>query len=322
MVASPAPVSHHGHAVLVLCEDAADYAPLLQPLADQGVTIDYAASADAALQLQHHHSVLLAQPNLAAVVIDRLPEVQWVQSTWAGITPLLKTRRQDFLITGVKEVFGKQMAEYTLGHILAHELKLAERREQQVRKNWCDQSSGRLQGKTLGVMGSGSIGAQIARTARCLGLRVIGFSRSGSAHEEFAQVFPAGELNDFLHQADYVVAVLPDTPATTGLMNVATFAAMKPGALFINVGRGNLVDELALQQALMQQQLAGAVLDVFREEPLSPDSPLWTTPGLVITGHVAARSWPQDIVGIFLDNFRRYQHKQELNNLVDRGRGY
>jgi phosphoglycerate dehydrogenase-like enzyme len=322
MARSPDPVPHHVNTVLVLCEDAAEYGPLLQPLTDQGVTIDYAVSADAALQQPNHHTVLLATPKLAAAVIDHLPGVQWVQSIWAGITPLLKTKRQDFLVTGVKGVFGAQMAEYTLGHILAHELKLAERREQQARRSWWDQSSGRLHGRTLGVMGTGSIGAQIARTAQCLGLKVIGYSRSGAAGEDFAQVFPAGELNVFLHQADYVVAVLPDTPATTGLMNAASFSAMQPGALFINVGRGNLVDELALEQALRQQQLAGAVLDVFREEPLSPDSPLWTTPGLVITGHVAARSWPQDIVGIFLDNFRRYQHKQELNNVVDRGRGY
>jgi phosphoglycerate dehydrogenase-like enzyme len=97
---------------------------------------------------------------------------------------------------------------------------------------------------------------------------------------------------------------------------------MKPAALFINVGRGNLVDELALQQALMQQQLAGAVLDVFREEPLEPDSPLWNTPGLVITGHTAARSWPRDIAGIFLDNFSRYQHHQELKFVINRARGY
>ncbi|HKX56085.1 MAG TPA: NAD(P)-dependent oxidoreductase, partial [Xanthomonadales bacterium] len=151
---------------------------------------------------------------------------------------------------------------------------------------------------------------------------VIGFSRSGNTREEFARVFPAGELNDFLQQADYVVAVLPDTPATTGLMNAASFAAMKPGALFINVGRGNLVHELALEQALRQQRLAGAVLDVFREEPLSPHSPLWATPGLVITGHVAARSWPEDVASIFLDNFRLFQQQQELKFVIDRERGY
>jgi len=309
-------------AVLVLCEDAADYRPLLSPLAAQGVRIHYAESCDAALGFSDTPSVMLAQPDRAAAAIDEMPAVRWVQSTWAGITPLLHTTRQDFLLTGVKEVFGEQMAEYTLGYILAHELRLAERRQQQARKTWWNQSSGRLHGKTLGMMGTGSIGAHIARTARCFGLKTIGFNRGGADIADFAQVFRESEMDDFLQQADYVVAVLPDTPQTTGLMNAARFAVMKPTALFINIGRGSLVDELALEQALRQGQLAGAVLDVFRREPLSPDSPLWNTPGLVITGHVAARSWPEDIAGIFLENYPRFVRHQALLHEVDRGRGY
>lgn len=314
--ADPKPV------VLVLSEDAAEYTSMLQPLAIQGVVIDYADNPEAALLLQRRHTVLLSQPDFAAAIIDRLPAVRWVQSTWAGITPLLKTARQDFLVTGVKDVFGTQMTEYTLGHILAHELRLAERREHQSRHHWWNQPAGRLQGKTLGVMGTGSIGAEIARTATCLGLKTIGYSQGGAAREGFSQVFPAGELEHFLQQADYIVAVLPDTPATTGLMNAARFAAMKPAALFINVGRGNLVDEDALVAALNAGELAAAVLDVFRTEPVPEDSALWDTPNLLITGHMAARSWPQDIAGIFLDNFRRYQQNQPLNFVIDRARGY
>ncbi len=313
--------SHHP-SVLVLGEDAADYRPLLGPLAQQGVRIDYAESRDAALGFPDVHTAMLAQPDLAAGIIDQLPGVQWVQSTWAGITPLMHTARQDFLLTGVKKVFGEQMAEYTLGHILAHELKMAERRVYQIQRAWWDQPSGSLHGKTLGVMGTGSIGAHIARTAQCFGLKAIGFNRSGSAHQEFSQVFSEPDLDSFLAQADYVVAVLPNTPQTTGLMNARRFAAMRPAALFINVGRGNLMDEPALEQALKTEKLAGAVLDVFRREPLSPDSPLWTTPGLIITGHVAARSWPEDIAAIFIDNFRRYQQQRELIYLIDRDRGY
>ncbi len=309
-------------AVLVLCEDAAEYRPLLGPLADQGVRVDYAESSDQALRFPNGHAVMLAQPQLAAEVIDQLPGVKWVQSSWAGITPLLHTKRQDYLLTGVKEVFGEQMAEYTLGHILAHELRMAERRERQAQKTWWAQSSGRLHGKILGLMGTGSIGAHIARTAQCLGLKSIGFSRSGAVHEEFLQVFSEHELDLFLQQADYVVAVLPDTPQTAGLMNAGRFAVMKRSALFINIGRGNLVDELALEQALRQGQLAGAVLDVFRQEPLSPHHPLWDTPGLVITGHVAAQSWPEDIAAIFLDNYQRFVGQQALRYLFDRQRGY
>jgi phosphoglycerate dehydrogenase-like enzyme len=214
------------------------------------------------------------------------------------------------------------MAEYCLGYLLAHELRLLWRSRQQQDRQWRDEPSGRLGGKTLGVMGTGSIGAHIARSAGCLGLQVLGYSRSGAAVSGFNEVFPQQSLHDFLSRSDYVVAVVPDTPETLGLMNARSFAAMKSSALFINIGRGNLVDEPALAAALQSGQIAAAVLDVFRREPLPPESPLWTAPNLLITAHVAARSWPADSAGIFLDNFRRFQRQQELKFVVDRERGY
>jgi len=309
-------------AVLVVCEDATEYSPLLAPLTAAGVRVNYAKSAAAALQHYQGESILLAQPDMAAAIIDQLPSVQWVQSTWAGVAPLLRTQRQDYLLTGVKGVFDAQMAEYSLGYLLAHEQKLLWRYQQQQDGQWRDEPSGRLAGKTLGIMGTGSIGARIAQAARCLGLQVLGFSRSGAVCEGFSEVFSKQRLNNFLSRSDYLVAVLPDTPETTGLMNTGSFAAMKNSAVFINVGRGNLVDEHALAAALHSGQIAAAVLDVFRTEPLPPDSPLWSTPNLLITGHVAARSWPQDIASIFLENFRRFQQQQELNYQIDRQRGY
>jgi phosphoglycerate dehydrogenase-like enzyme len=266
--------------------------------------------------------VLLAQPDMAAAIIDQMPTVGWVQSTWAGITPLLNTQRQDYLITGIKDVFGPQMAEYALGYILAHEQKLLQRQQKQSEREWWHHPSGSVAGKTLGIMGTGSIGAHIARSAKGIGLELIGFSRSGATHNEFKQVYGADQLHDFLARSDYVVAVLPDTAETTGLMNAASFAAMKATALFINIGRGSLVDEEALATALGAGTLAGAVLDVFQHEPLPQTSPLWHTPKLVITGHIAARSWPRDIAGIFLNNYQRFTAQQPLANRIDRERGY
>lgn len=251
-----------------------------------------------------------------------MPTVRWVQSTWAGITPLLNTRRQDFLLTGVKDIFGPQMAEYALGYILAYEQKLLQRHRKQSAQEWWHQASGSIVGKTLGIMGTGSIGAHIARSAKGFGLEAIGFSRSGTASDGFKRVFAADQLHKFLAESDYVVGVLPNTAATSTLMNAASFAAMKATALFINIGRGNLVDEEALVAALKAGTLAGAVLDVFQHEPLPQSSPLWQTPKLVVTGHVAARSWPRDIVGIFLANYQRFTASQPLENLIDRQRGY
>jgi len=309
-------------AVLVVCEDAAEYPPLLASLNAVGVMVNYASSAAAALQHYQGENILLAQPDMAAAIVDQLPDVQWIQSTWAGVAPLLRTQRQDYLLTGVKGVFGAPMAEYCLSYLLAHEQKLLWRYQQQQDRQWRDEPSGRLAGKTLGIMGTGSIGAHIARAADCLGLRVLGYSRSGAAVNGFAEVFPQRRLNDFLSLSDYVTAVLPDTPETTGLMNAESFATMKSSALFINMGRGNLVDEPALAAALRSGQIAAAVLDVFRTEPLPPDNPLWSAPNLLITAHVAARSWPQDNAGIFLDNFRRFEQQMDLHYVIDRQRGY
>jgi phosphoglycerate dehydrogenase-like enzyme len=306
----------------VLGEDAHDYQALLKNLSGQDVAVDYATTPLAALDAYQDQRILLAQPDFASAVIDSMPGIEWVQSTWAGIKPLLKTRRQDYLLTGVKDVFGAQMAEYSLAYILAHEQKLAERTRRQRMHEWWNQASTSVVGKTLGIMGTGSIGSHIARTARGFGLEVIGFSQSGKAREGFEQVFPNRELHTFLDRSDYVVGVLPDTPSTTGLMNKASFAAMKPSALFINIGRGNLVIEPDLDLALKEGQISAAVLDVFRQEPLPDDSPLWHTPHLVITGHIAARSCARDVSGIFLDNYKRFIQGQALNFLVDRRQGY
>lgn len=308
--------------VLILGDDAENYRPFLDTLSGQGVLLDFATTPRAALEVYQDHRVLLAQPDAAAVVIDNMPKIEWVQSAWAGIKPLLETRRNDYLLTGVKGIFGPQMAEYTLAHLLAHEQKLAERSRQQSLYTWWPERSGSLQRKTLGIMGTGSIGSCIARAARGLGLKVRGFNNSGTAGDDFDRVFSRSGLHEFLTDADYVVAVLPDTAASTDLMNRDSFAAMKPTALFINVGRGNLVVEADLVLALKKGRIAGAVLDVFRQEPLPADSLLWQTPGLVITGHVAAYSQPRDVAGIFLDNYQRFIDQQPLQYLIDRNRGY
>jgi phosphoglycerate dehydrogenase-like enzyme len=179
-----------------------------------------------------------------------------------------------------------------------------------------------VQGKTLGIMGTGSIGACIGRAAASLGLRIIGFSRRGAPCEGFERVFPADRLADFLAEPDYLCCVLPDTPSTTKLLDEAAFRAMRRGCYLLNVGRGNLIDEEALLGALGRGQISGAVLDVFNQEPLPPDSPLWQTPGLLVTAHMAADSRPPDIARIFIENYNRFVAGRQLQHLVDFERGY
>lgn len=309
-------------AVLILSPDAEEYLPLLDELDAKGVELTAAASLEEARASFSGQPVVLGEPDLVAGLMDEMPSVRWVQSSWAGVRPLLELGRSDYRLTAVRDVFGPQMAEYVLGYLLAQELRIFERLGRQAHRIWWPQASGTLQGKTLGIMGTGSIGACIANRAAPWGMKIIGFSRSGAAVEGFEEVFAADRLHEFLALPDYLVCVLPDTPGTRHLLDAGAFRAMPDHCYLVNVGRGSVIDEAALAEALSARELVGGVLDVFEREPLPEDSPLWDAPGLVVTGHVAAKSWPEDIARIFRENYLRYCEGKPLKYQVDFERGY
>ena len=308
--------------VLILASDAQEYLPLLKDLAGGGVAFTVAETVGEAHESYAGQTVILGQPDLVAEALGEMPEVRWVQSSWAGVTPLLDLGRTDYLLTGVKDTFGSQMAEYVLGYLLANELRIFERLGRQANRCWWDEPSGSLKGKTLGIMGTGSIGSAIAAMARSFGLRITGFSRSGASAEGFEKVFAGNQLDDFLVEPDYLVCVLPDTPETRHLLDAGAFRAMKKDCYLVNVGRGALVDEEALAKALVRGELSGAVLDVFQTEPLPDESPLWNAPGLIVTAHVAAQSWPEEIARIFVENYQRYVAGKPLKYQINFERGY
>ena len=308
--------------IYIATPDAQRYLQLLQESLGSDADIATATTMTEAEERYGGQPVLLGQPDFAAAVLRHSPPVQWVQSTWAGVTPLIDLPFRAYRLSGVKQVFGLQMAEYVIGYILAHELRISERKANQRQNHWDHSPSGRLQGKTLGVMGAGSIGREIARIAAVFQVRLLGYNSRGNDTEPFARVYSGNSLTTFLRECDYVVAVLPDVPATTNLIDAAALDAMKRSAVLINVGRGNLIDEPALIEALQTGQLAGAVLDVFRQEPLPDSSPLWTAPNLTITGHIAAVSHPEDIAAIFIDNYRRFAANKALLHLIDFDKGY
>jgi len=308
--------------VLILAHDADEYPPFLQELVQRGVEFSLARNLEAARQEYSGQPIILGQPDLVAAVLDEMSAVRWVQSSWAGVTPLLNLARSDYTLTGVKNTFGPQMTEYVLAYMLANELKMTERLDHQAKQHWWEESSGTLAGKALGVMGTGSIGSYIARMAQTLGLRTSGFSRRGAPAEGFEKVFARNQLAAFLAELDYLVCVLPDTPATKHLLDASAFHTMKNSCYLVNIGRGAAIDEKALAEALFAGELSGAVLDVFDTEPLPKDSPLWDAPGLVVTAHIAATSWPEDIAGIFRENYGRYIEGTPLNYRIDFERGY
>ena len=309
-------------AAIILDEEAERYVALLQGLRAEGVALSPACTAEEALAAYADQSILLGDPNLVAKVLPRMPTIRWVQSTWAGVTPLLEIDQRGYVLTGVKEVFGQPMTEYVLGYLLAHELKIPQRAEYQRRRSWFDACSGTLRDKLLGIMGTGSIGRHIARVSQAFGMRVRGYSRSGSPAQGFEQVFAADRLPAFLRDLDYLVSVLPDTRETDRLLDAATLGHLPKRCYYVNVGRGNVVDEAALVSALRAGELAGATLDVFDREPLPEHSPLWTTPNLVVTAHVAAPSDAEQIAPIFAENLRRFVRGDALDYVIDFERGY
>lgn len=307
---------------LIVSAEAKEFADEIAGLAQPGLKVIPCTSTERALESYTDQTIVFGDPDMIAAILPKMPSVDWVQSTWAGVNSLLAINRRDYVLTGVKDVYGSQMSEYVMGYLLAHELRVLERRTQQQKRNWHSAGSGTLQGKRLGIMGTGSIARHIAKLATHFGLHVTGLNRSGSPSPEFETVMPVDHLHEFLQDADYLVSVLPQTDATNDLLGKAALAKLSRHAYFINVGRSNVVDDDALINALQNGELAGAVLDVFDEEPLSQDSPLWDARNLLITAHIAALSHPALIVPIFIDNFRRYTQKQQLKYVIDFDAGY
>jgi len=305
---------------LVISPAADEFAAEIARLAPLPVTA--CSSVEQARDVYTDEPILFGSPGMIADILPEMPTVEWVQSSWAGVTPLIALARRNYVLTAVKDVFGPQMSEYVIGFLLAHELKVCERMRRQRQHEWFTEHSGMLSGKHLGILGTGSIGRHIAATARAFDMTVTGLSRSGAALREFDAVLPSAALHRFLEPLDYLVSALPQTRATDRLLDSRALASLPPHAVFVNVGRGNVVDEAALVEALRNHGLAAAVLDVFAEEPLPPHSALWDAPRLSITAHIAAVSHPWLIVPIFVENYRRFRRGDPLRYVVDFDAGY
>lgn len=308
--------------VLIIGDDAGDYAALVETADDLSISIAVCPNASDAASVYSDQTILFGNPDSIARVLPDMPTVEWVQSTWAGVTPLLEIGRRDYLLTGIKGVFGPQMSEFVIGYMLASELKVIERLAAQRDRQWFKKASGTLLGKKIGVMGTGSIGQAIARRAKDNGMTVTGLSRTGASNPDFENVFKVEDLHKFLHDLDYLVSVLPHTTETDQLLDQSALAQLPAHAYFINVGRANVVDDEALLSALASDQLRGAVLDVFDVEPVPAESRLWDAPNLLITGHIAAISHPALIAPIFLENYKRFVSGQSLQNVISFDNGY
>jgi phosphoglycerate dehydrogenase-like enzyme len=270
-----------------------------------------------------HAEIALGEPSLIRDVLPRMAALQWVQSTWAGVEPLLDpSLRRDYTLTNARGVFGGLMSEYVFGYLIARERLIFDKRAAQQAGRWDPTPPGTLRGKQIGLLGVGSIGAALARTAKHFGMAVKGYTRASEDCADVDRYFHGDDLTPFATDLDYLVSVMPNTSATRHLVDATLLAALPARAVFVNPGRGTVVDEAALADALQSGRLAGAVLDVFQQEPLPADHVLWRTPNVIITSHTAALSVPADIAPVFIDNYRRWISGGGLQYQVDFERGY
>jgi phosphoglycerate dehydrogenase-like enzyme len=216
------------------------------------------------------------------------------------------------------------MAENILGALFHLTKPYAAIVEDQKHRRWVQRVATPLAGQTLGILGLGAIGQQVAEVAKLIGMRVIGTKRRAAALPGVAEVFSPDRTDDVLAQSDFVLLLLPATPATENFMNARRLGRMKPTAWLLNFGRGHLIADADLIGAVQSRQLAGAVLDVFRQEPLPSDHPFWTTERIVVLPHIGGGHPQRDtaVARLFVDNLARFLDGRPLREVVDRAAGY
>ena len=303
--------------LLIVAGDAAPWTDAVMSLASPQYQ-SLIVAPEAGIETSAVEVMVGAPPDLVAL-ISRCPHLRWVQSTWAGIDAIAHFASEALQITPLKGVFGPAMTGYVMGWLLAIERNVIGRASH---TQWTPSLEPRITGKRMGIMGTGGIGTAIALAARPFGLEVIGLNCDGRAVDGFTACHRSADRLAFAEGLDYLVSVLPQTSQTDNLIDHELLMRLSPHAIVINAGRGNAVVEADLIAALNAGHLRAAVLDVFREEPLPPNDPFWSTPGVYITSHTAGPTPDEAIGEVFERNLKRYIAGEPLADAVLVGRGY
>lgn len=288
----------------------------------------YYKSIDEADKLHTAEVIVTFGGDLTAEHISACKELKWIMAASAGIEnmPVEAIAERNILLTNARGIHKIPMAEFTMGYMLNHVKRFPELQELQSESVWNKRLPlEELAGKQLLVIGTGAIGSEIARLALAFRMDTIGVNRSGSPNEQFDEVYTVDQLLDVLPLADFVVAVLPSTEETKFLLEKEHFQAMKKTAAFINIGRGDLVEESVLIEALDNEEIARAYLDVFIDEPLPADHPFWSQERLTVTPHISSitSKYVPRAMDIFSFNLDVYKRGEEgYKNKVDIDRGY
>ncbi len=260
-------------------------------------------------------------------LVRQMPNLKWLHVTRGGVnaylTPTVKAR--PIQVTGSKGIHGVVFSEFALACIFALAKKLPECIEAQKQKKWQRLAPVEVEGKTLGIVGLGTAGSELARKAKALGLRVIATRRTATAKPDYVDKLGTPDfLPRLLSQSDFVVLLLASIPSTENILGEKELRSMKKGAYFINLTGGRAVEEKLLVRALKEGWIAGAALDAFARQPLPEDSELWSLPNVVISpriGGITSQKW-SPLLPIFRENLRRFMAGEPLQNLVDKELGY
>ncbi len=246
--------------------------------------------------------------NVSAPLVEAMPRLEWIQALTTGVDPLLALKLPaSIIVTSARGIHGPQMAELTVLLMMALARDFPRMLVNQRERRWQRWGQRLLTGKTLVIVGVGAISEALAGRCKALGLKVVGITSRASV-DHFDELLPRTQLREAAAGADFLVLLIPYTPETHHMIDASVLAAMKPTAYLINVARGGVVDEAALIEALRTHRIAGAGLDVFAQEPLPADSPLWDLDNVIITPHVGGMSdvYAEQILPLLLHNLRAF----------------
>lgn len=253
-------------------------------------------------------------------------KLKWIHILAAGVEtlPFNEIKQKNIIVTNSTGIHGIPISEHVFGMILNFTRNLFMFQQQKKQKIWKQQIGTELYGKTMGIIGLGSIGCEIARKAKAFDMKVIGIKNNKVPLENVDCVYGSEGLQEVLSQSDFVVIALPSTPQTKKLISKKQFESMKVGAYFVNISRGQIVDEASLTSALKNGKLKAACLDVFEEEPLPTNSELWDMENVIISPHLAALSpaYFDRAFKLFLYNLKQFEKNKELKNIVDLDKEY
>jgi len=249
--------------------------------------------------------------------------LRWLQMLGAGVDLLAGIDiAPEIAVSNIRGIFSIAMAEHTIAYMLAHTKSLRKFWNLQSIRSWQPSEPGLLHGSTVGIAGLGSIGRKIAEYCSAMGMKVVGMKRSREDVPCVERVFTTEEIDEFLPLCDYLVLVMPGTKETTRLLTPARLRLLRSDSFLVSIGRGSIMNEDDLVEALRNGSLAGAALDVFSEEPLPDSSPLWDMAEVHITPHISGINRASDLLPPVRENLRRYLRGEPLVDRVDLGRGY